>query len=135
VTQWLRFNLVGVIGAAVQLAMLSVLANMGWNLYAATAVAVEVALLHNYVWHVRWTWRDRRPSLWRFHLANGLTSLVANLLWMRLLHGLFGLPTIAANLLGIVLTSVINYSVGNRWVFKQRPARDDTHALSASRLR
>ena len=45
----------------------------------ATAIAVEAAVLHNFCWHQRWTWRDRRAAsrttavrrLGRFHLLNG----------------------------------------------------------------
>ncbi len=72
--RWLKFSAVGLVGVGVQLAVLALLTKSGVNYLVATAVAVEVALLHNYAWHRRWTWADRDARsgrLLRFHLANG----------------------------------------------------------------
>jgi putative flippase GtrA len=57
--RWLRFNLVGAMGMVVQLTVLAV-----WNRLApehyllASVVAVELALVHNFFWHRRYTWRE-----------------------------------------------------------------------------
>jgi putative flippase GtrA len=120
VKRWLRFNAVGLLGACVQLAVLHILNRLGVQYLIATAVAVESAVLQNYFWHVRWTWPDRPGSLWRFHLANGIVSLASNLLLMRLFTGRFGWAVVPANLLAISITSILNFSLGDRWVF--RPA-------------
>ncbi len=123
---WLRywkFNLVGAMGMAVQLAALALLNRVapGHYLYA-TAAAIELALLHNFVWHLHTTWRDRREGsapmqLLRFHMSNGLGSLVGNLALMRILvHGAH-MPLLAANLVAIVGCSVANFGLGNRWAF------------------
>jgi putative flippase GtrA len=116
-TRWLKFNAVGVIGAGVQLSVLAVLSVLGMYYLVATALAVETAVLHNYFWHTRWTWKDRPGSLWRFHLANGLVSVILNLIWMRVFKGWLGFPVLAANLLAIALTSIANFVLGDRWVF------------------
>ena len=57
--RWLKFSAVGGIGIGVQLAVLSVLIRAGVHYLVATAIAVEIALLHNYVWHKHWTWAGR----------------------------------------------------------------------------
>ncbi len=90
-----KFNLVGAMGMVVQLAALALINRCVPGHYlVATAAAIELALLHNFVWHLRFTWRDRRgrsallPQLVRFHLANGLVSMLGNLALMRILvHG------------------------------------------------
>jgi putative flippase GtrA len=92
------------------------------NYLPATALAVEMAVLHNYVWHTRWTWRDHgrrgRPgSLWRFQISNGLISLVSNLALMRLLTGWAEIPAVPANILAIACTSLVNFWISERWVF------------------
>jgi dolichol-phosphate mannosyltransferase len=76
VSRFVRFNIVGALGLAVQLAVLAGLDRAGWPLVPATLTAVEVAVLHNFFWHERWTWADRRPGrrvdrLLRFHASNG----------------------------------------------------------------
>jgi putative flippase GtrA len=83
---------------------------------------VEVAVLQNYYWHVRWTWKGRDGSLWRFHLANGLMSVISNLIWMRIFTGWLGITPVAANLMAIALTSVANFLFGDRWVFPRPSA-------------
>jgi putative flippase GtrA len=121
VTQrWLKFSVVGLVGVGVQLAVLALLTKFGVNYLVATAIAVEIALLHNYAWHRRWTWADREARagrLLRFHLANGVVSLVSNLVWMRVLTGGLGVPAVPANLAAITVTSLLNFALGERWVF------------------
>ena len=61
--RWLAFNAVGTMGVAVQLVALAALTEMaGLDYRIATVLAVETAILHNFVWHERWTWRDRAPG-------------------------------------------------------------------------
>jgi len=57
-----RFSLVGAIGIAVQLGMLAALVAMKMNYLLATGLAVEAAVLHNFLWHQRYTWADRAGS-------------------------------------------------------------------------
>ena len=129
--RWIRFNAVGVIGMGVQLIVLSVLAkDVGADYLVATAAAVEAAVLHNFVWHERYTWCDRTrlhhealpavlQRLIRFHLTNGLLSVTANVLLMRLLAGLLHLPLIFANLLSIAFCSVANFAMSHFFVFRR----------------
>jgi len=123
--RFLRFNAVGVIGFAVQLAVLAMLLRADLHYLAATALAVEAAVLHNFAWHERWTWKDRAADgrgrlagLLRFHALNGAVSLVGNVLLMRLFVGTFGLPAIPANLLAVLACSALNYFGSDRVVFR-----------------
>lgn len=95
------------------------------NYLMGTALAVESALLHNFGWHCVYTWRDRpaknrRAAVWRalrLHLSNGAVSLLGNLLMMRFLVDAVGLPFLVANSIAIMACSVINFALGNRFVF------------------
>lgn len=125
--RWFKFNLVGAIGIGVQLGIL-VLLTRAWHFgyLLATAMAVEAAVLHNFVWHENFTWvnkNSRRLSdalgrLWWFHATNGVLSIGGNLLLMRLLVGQFHIPPIPANLLTISGCSVANFVVCDKWVFR-----------------
>lgn len=129
--RWLKFNAVGAIGIGVQLAALWLLVSvLRWNYLVATAVAVELALLHNFAWHVRYTWRDR-PSpgvadllsrLLRFHVSNGGVSLLGNLVLMRLLVGRVHLPYLAANGISIGACGLLNFALGEWFVFRRGAA-------------
>lgn len=130
--RWCKFNLVGAMGMVVQLVTLALFNR--WNhahYLLATAAAIELTLLHNFAWHLRYMWRDRRDAsglrsrLLRFHLANGLVSMLGNLALMRLLVQEAHLPVLAANGIAILLCFVANYSFGDQWTFavsSQSPA-------------
>jgi putative flippase GtrA len=126
VVRWLKFNGAGLAGVAVQLAALTVLTHFGVGYLAATLLAVECAVLHNFFWHERWTWRERAehtPQLWsirllRFHLANGLVSLLGNWLLMAWLVGILGGPVLVSNLIAIVLCGTANFVAGDLYVFR-----------------
>jgi putative flippase GtrA len=61
--RFFRFNVVGAMGVAVQLASLTLLVSgLGVHYLPATAIAIELSLLHNFLWHERWTWRERRHN-------------------------------------------------------------------------
>jgi putative flippase GtrA len=124
--RWGKFNLVGAMGVVVQLASLALINRLapGHYLYA-TAVAIELTLLHNFVWHVHYTWRDRRDDAWfgqliRFHLSNGLVSMLGNLVLMRILVHEAHIPVLAANGVAILCCSIINFCLGDSWAFAER---------------
>lgn len=123
----LRFSLVGIAGAAVQLGAVVVLHRMMPRHYLVDAgLALEITLLHNFLWHRRYTWRDRsaQNSAWRqlvrFHVANGLVSLGGNLALVRLLVGAAHAPVVLADAAAILPCSLVNFGLGQRWVFAVR---------------
>lgn len=125
--RWIKFNTVGMVGVAVQLSTLGILVHgFDFHYILATVIAVETAVLHNYVWHEKWTWSDvvgDPASQWfyrlvRFHVTNGFTSLLGNLLLMKSLVGTFHLPVVYANLIAIAACSLINFMLSHYWVFR-----------------
>jgi len=124
--RWLKFNAVGGIGIAVQLAALAVFRScLKLDYLAATALAVEIAVIHNFLWHQRVTWADRpamRPlqsvvRLAKFNAGNGAVSLLGNLGLMRLLVGGLKFNYFASNLFAIAVCSIANFYLGDRFVF------------------
>jgi putative flippase GtrA len=122
--RWLKFNAVGAVGMVVQLGSLAVLNRwMAGRYLEATALAIEITLLHNFFWHVRYTWKDRRGAgglaaqAMRFHLSNGLVSMVGNLALMPVLVGLMGMPVLVANGVAVLGCSLVNFWLGDGWVF------------------
>jgi putative flippase GtrA len=121
------FTAVGVAGFALQTAALWLLVGrMGLPAVPATLMATEAAVLHNFAWHVRWTWADR-PSgpremamrLLRFNVANGGVSLAGGAALMALLVDALGVHYLLANVVAVVICSAANYLAGDRWVFRR----------------
>lgn len=128
--RWLIFNSVGAMGVVVQITVLWVLASrlqLGYLL--ATGLAVEAAVLHNFIWHERWTWADRIRScrngflrrLLYFHAANGIISLAGNLLLMALFVEKLGMHYMPANLLAVSTCAILNFLAGNQLVYRSAP--------------
>jgi len=127
---WVKFNLVGVFGFALQTGVLFVLthATPQVSYLAATATAVELAVLNNFVWHQHWTWKDRPSSttrqtlrrLVKFNLTSGLFSLTGNLVFMSLFVGRLGLPVGPANLASVAACSIVSFILADRIAFTNR---------------
>jgi putative flippase GtrA len=127
--RWVKFHLVGGIGVGVQLAALWVATHvLLCNYLTATVLAVETAVLHNFLWHQRFTWADRvqcnwresLPGVLRFNLTNGLVSILGNLILMRALVGSLHLRILMANVLSIACCSAANFFLSEIYVFRVR---------------
>src|ERR1039458_1514987 len=97
---------------------------------ASTAMAVEAAVVHNFVWHEQFTWADRMtldcdkprwrrslPRLLRFNLTNGAVSILGNLALMKVMVGEGHMNYLVANGIAITLFSLANFLVSETWVF------------------
>lgn len=126
--RWLKFNFVGAVGVLVQLIALTFYRSVfHFDYLIATGLAVETAVIHNFLWHERFTWRDRpsahaRESLGRFikfNATNGAVSILGNLLIMRALVGGLGINYVLANLVAVAACSVVNFLLSDRVVFER----------------
>ncbi|MGA9354561.1 MAG: GtrA family protein [Terriglobales bacterium] len=130
--RWLKFNFVGGVGIFVQLGALALFrSELHLNYLLATALAVETAVIHNFLWHERFTWKDR-PSAHRlqslarfakFNATNGAVSIAGNLLIMRALVGQFHMNYLIANLIAVTVCSLLNFLLSDWVVFeREKPA-------------
>ena len=136
--RWCRFNLVGAVGVVFQLGALSTLNRVAPGHYlVSTAASIELTLLHNFLWHMKFTWRDHcdNDGAWhnlaRFHISNGLVSITGNLALMRLLVGAAHLPVPVANGIAILVCSMVNFWLSHTWAFASRSVQA-THANAES---
>jgi len=125
--RWLKFNLVGAIGIGVQFAALFLLKSvLGLDYLFATGIAVEMAVVHNFVWHERFTWADRVQRSWRgslsrfarFNLTTGAVSILGNLALMKVMVGQAHMNYLLANAVAIALCALANFLVSDGWVFE-----------------
>lgn len=125
--RWLKFNAVGMVGIAVQLSVLAFLKSvLRANYLAATALAVETAIVQNFFWHERFTWVDRaRSRPWRrflkFNFTTGTISLLGNLGLMRILVGQLHLQYLLGDCISIAVCSIANFTASDRFVFERSP--------------
>ena len=129
--------MVGALGLVVKFSVLTAMVELaGAGYLAATAVAVEAVILHNFVWHLRWTWRERCAGLSRrqtiarllkFQFGSGAVAMVANLPVMWLLVNRLGLHYLPANLAATAVAGTVNFLLSEFFVFlapsQGRPVR------------
>jgi dolichol-phosphate mannosyltransferase len=124
VTRWVRFNLVGVAGFVIQMLTLAAVTRwLGMGTSVAVALAVFVAVSHNFLWHELVTWpgqlRQGRLRRWlSFNLSNGLISVVTNVVVTTLVAAATGAPLLAANAVAVVMASAVNFIVSDRYIFR-----------------
>jgi len=123
--RFVAFATVGIVGFFVQVACLLVFVSVTrWQLLVATAASVAVAVLHNFVWHERWTWADRARGgrgwpmrLIAFGATNGVASLAGNVGFVWLYSFAFHAPPLAATGLAVISTTALNFVLADRLVF------------------
>jgi putative flippase GtrA len=133
--RFLRFNVVSVLGIGVRLLAAWAFVNgLGLHYLVGTTLAIEVSILHNFFWHLHWTWgpaeseRGGRDEAQRnhiffrcvaFHASNGLVTFLGALVLMPFLVGSLGLHHLVANLIAVCFTGLLNFFLGDRLVFRQ----------------
>ncbi|MDB5929433.1 MAG: GtrA family protein [Polaromonas sp.] len=134
--RFIKFGLVGGSGTVINIVVLYLaqehlldgIADFHMRLNYSIALAITVATISNFYWNRRLTWRDRtrntqQPALLLFAkyvMAAALSIVVQTLLtkWLALhLHYLI------ANLISIVLASVVNFIANDKLTFRRQPAK------------
>jgi putative flippase GtrA len=119
---------VGVLGFALQLAVLQGLTTVGLGYIVATAIAVELTILHNFVWHELYTWCDagalgdkqRAARLVRFNAWTAIVSVGGNVMLTWLFVSTLHFPLVVGNASAVCVLAALNYVVADRWVFRIR---------------
>jgi len=117
----LKFACVGLIGVGINTGALYVLSRwLDLPLVAASAIAVELAVISNYLLNARWTFATSVASFGRFAKFNlaSLLGLGLNVMVVWLLVRL-GIYFLAANLFGITAGFTSNYALSSIWVWGQ----------------
>jgi putative flippase GtrA len=123
--RWAKFNAVGAAGFVVQLGVLWMSVELGEMAYVpATIFSTGLAVVHNFVWHVLWTWTDRPGTRTRilnrflcFNLTNGAVSLIGNASLVAVLTDRLQVSYVTANLAGIGVCCLVNFLLSEGFVF------------------
>jgi putative flippase GtrA len=123
----LKFSAGGAAGFVCQVVVLWGLTSvLSVNYIAATIVAIEMAILFNYLCHEQWTWKDRPARsprerwsrLLRFNAMTALTSIAGGVLITASLVELFGMPAVAANVVSVAALGLLNFAGADSLVFR-----------------
>jgi dolichol-phosphate mannosyltransferase len=128
--RYVRFCLVGASGLGVDMAVLHLLAvRWGWDLSLSKVLAAEAALLNNFLWNERWTfrglgaepgWRGVTRRLARFHLIC-LAGIGWSVLLLQAQVAGLGWNVYLANFISIVAVSVWNFGMNLKFGWNRAP--------------
>lgn len=127
-----KFGIVGISGIVVNLGILYLLVEQaGLNGYPASliasAIAIEISILNNFIWNDLWTFRSQETrkfsSRWhRLVTFNIVSAGGAAINWgiFLILNGGFGIYYLAAQFIGTLLGFVWNFTVNRRITWKRK---------------
>jgi dolichol-phosphate mannosyltransferase len=127
----LTFAAVGASVVVVSFAVLFALVSVaGLSPHLAYVVQAVVAIELNFALNDRITWRDARSRTlrelsqrWlRFHVSRVVTIPANQLVFSALVE--LGCQYLLANAICVAASTSVNYVVGSRWVFVQRPQEE-----------
>ncbi len=121
--EFIKFAFVGGSGVVVNMGLLFLLTRyFDLRLELASPIAIELSILSNFTLNNLWTFRKRDTHIpfwgriFRYHLVTGLAGLV-NYGILLLLVNSFGLHDLLSNLIGILIGTVITYSLNSVWTW------------------
>ena len=122
---FIKFNVVGLVGVLVNEGVLLLLVFEGIYYLYASAVAIEVSIVSNFILNDFWTFRDRRHGhiVSRMLKFNGLMiiGLVVNLAILYAGTTYLGIVYAISNLVGIAAAFLLRYwlSIRFAWIKKE----------------
>jgi dolichol-phosphate mannosyltransferase len=122
-----KFLCVGAMGVVVNSAALWMLVHhLGWPYLVSSPVAIQLSIVHNFIWHDRWTFNDRRANgTWFARLKSyevvTLAGMALNWVLLMVLVGWAGQPLLLANLCGIAAGTLLNFAMSKLWAWKRQP--------------
>ena len=118
---FVKFIIVGMTGAVVNEGLLIALQSMGLYLLYASALAIEISILSNFLLNDFWTFRDRRSGHITHRLAKFntlmLVGLVVNLAIVYEGTTGFGIAAAIANLVGIAAAFLLRYGLSVKYAW------------------
>ena len=123
--EFIKYGLVGASGVLVNMSVyLTLTRSFDWQPELASPVGIEISILGNFILNNFWTFRKRvkfsslRKKLTKFHIAAGVSGFVNYTIFLFLMN-LLGVGDIVANLVGIAVGVITNYSINSFWTWKR----------------
>ncbi len=124
----IKFQIVAWGGTVINLTVLWLLkGRLGLDVIVAGALAIELAIIHNFTWHYFITWRDRVEKnisdyfarLVKYNLATASIDFVVNLGILWALTKYAGMNYLIADILGMIAGPIFKFIVNEFLIFKK----------------
>lgn len=122
----MKFGIVGASGVVVNQGMLMLLRFTALSLEVRSPIAIEVAIITNFLLNYHWTWKDRKIEsrlgvlgrFLMFNLSSGGTAFFFNYLPLLFMVRTLEMNEDLSNIIGIVLASAFNFLISHFVTFR-----------------
>lgn len=127
IIRFVKFGVVGGSGVVVNMFLLWFCKEqLNLPLTISSLIAIAASIFTNFILNNYWTWKENSETnkysfinrLWRYYLSASVAAVV-NYVTLILLSEYVGIHYLISNLIGIGLGTVINFGLGEFWVFKK----------------
>jgi dolichol-phosphate mannosyltransferase len=125
-SRFLKFCLVGASGYLVNMFFLWLFyGKLRMFLLLSSFLAIQIAILNNFLWNDKWTWREKREPgakpffkrLAKFAMASDFVSAPVNLLGVWIFLNLLEWHYLFSNFLAISLGVILNFLINHYWTY------------------
>jgi len=125
----IKFQVVAIGGTVVNMTTLFLLRGRAdLPLIASGAIAIELAIIHNFTWHYFKTWRERvqhttkdyLKRLVQYNIVTASIDFSVNLTFLWFLTKVVGLHYMLSNLFGMMAGPVLKYFANDILIFQQK---------------
>ncbi len=124
--EFINFCIVGTSGIVINMGFYVFFSRaLGLRMEYASVISIELSVITNFILNNFWTFRHRASEArwWgrikRFHLVAGIGGGV-NFVCLILLVRRFGMWDIYANLIGIILATLIKFKLNSNWTWREK---------------
>lgn len=123
ISRIIKFSLVGFIGTLVNLFFLLLLRSYGLEHFIASAIAIEISIMNNFLLNNYWTFSDRvngkfLDKLIKYHILSSLSSIIQYVTSNIIFYFIYS-NSIIAQIIGILLGYLINLLGSFKIVWKK----------------
>ena len=125
--RFITFTFVGISGIFVNQAILFYAhESLHVPLALASLIAIQIAIINNFIWNRQFTWTDRpmkgyqaiKKGLIKFTLVSWVAGAL-NWVILLILTEYAGIYYMIANLMAILVASILNYFLNDLWTFRK----------------
>jgi len=125
----IKFQIVAIGGTMVNMATLYLLrGRVNFPLIVSGAIAIELAIIHNFTWHYFKTWRERVSHstkdyfsrLLKYNIVTASIDFSVNLTFLWFLTKVVGLHYMLSNLFGMMAGPVLKYIANDMLIFHKK---------------
>lgn len=117
--KFIKFGLVGILNTIITIIVFNIFNFIGINYIIANSIGYCAGMINSYVWNNRWVFKANSKevsTIGKFIIVNIIVLLINNGILILLVNKI-GLSTIIAQVVALVITTILNF-IGNKlWTF------------------